>query len=356
MDLLKRILPKLLFIVALTVLLKTLFLGAYPDFNAYYYGSMENNIPNYPPIVTVLFSIFSFLPLSVASEVWIALSIVFLFVSLYLCFKLFNVRFLSSTGLVLSSLVFICFPVKFTLGMGQLNILVLMFVVLTFYFYIKGKNFYSGACLGICIMLKLFPILLLLYFLLIKRRKIFSYAILTSVSLIGVSYLFIKPEINNYYWLHLFLFFNHVPAEYYNQALSGFLMRQFDNPFLRELLRVGISIFFIVLSFWAILSKNKKDFFKTALGFGLIVGLNVFVNGYSWQHHFVWLILPFLVTFFYIAHKKLNSKYYTFLGISYILVSINLKIPSMVPVIFQSHVFFGAIILWVLDAYLLLRK
>lgn len=351
----KKIFSKIFFIITLLIILKALFIDVYPDFNAYYYGSMESNILNYPPFVTILFSIFSFLPLAIASKAWTILSIFFLFSSLYLLFKLFNVRFFSSIALLLSSLIFIYFPVKFTLGMGQLNLLVLIFVVLAFYFYVKGKDSYSGVCLGVSIMLKLFPVLLLLYFLLLRKYKIFLYSIIAFVSLGGISYLFIAPGINNYYWQHLFSIFSSVPVDYYNQALSGFLARQFNDFYLRELLRVIISIFLIVFSFWVILKKVKRDFFRKTLEFGLIMTLNVFINGYAWQHHFVWLILPFLAVFFYLKNKKSNVVNYLFLGVSYLLVSVNLKDPHLVPVIFQSHVFFGSILLWLITVYLLLK-
>jgi len=352
----KKILSKALFIITLLIMLKVLFLGAYPDFNAYYYGSIENNILNYPPFVTILFSLFSFLPLVIASKIWVALSIFFLFVSLYLCFKLFKIRFLSPTAMVLSSLAFIYFPVKFTLGMGQLNLLILLFVVLAFYFYVEGRDSYSGLCLGTSIMLKLFPVLLLLYFLLLRKYKIFLYSVVAFASLGGISYLIIKPESNNYYWQHLFSVLSSTPVDYYNQALSGFLARQFDSLFLRGLLKIIISLFFITLSFWIILKKKKKDFSGKTLEFGLLITLNVFVNGYSWQHHFVWLILPFLIAFFYIKSKKMGMNNYLFLGTSYLLASANLKDPRLVPIILQSHMFFGAILLWLMMAYLLFKN
>jgi hypothetical protein len=356
MGLLKILFSKILFIATLLMLLRSLILGMYPDFNAYYYASMKNNILNYPPFVTILFFPFSFFPLMIASKAWAVLSIFFLLSSLYLCFKLFNVRFFSSTALFLSSLAFIYFPVKFTLGMGQINFLVLMFVVFTFYFYIKDKDSYSGIYLGISIVLKLFPVLLLLYFLLLKKYKIFLYAIVVFVSLGGISYLFIKPEINNYYWQHLFSVFSSAPVDYYNQALSGFLARQLDNLHLIGLLRIIISVFFIAFSFWIIIKKAKKDYSGKTLGFGLLITLNVFINGYAWQHHFVWLILPFLIVFFYLKSKKLGLKYYSSLAISYLLVSGNFKNPSLLPIVFQSHVFFGAILLWLMIIDLLIRN
>lgn len=52
--------------------------------------------------------------------------------------------------------------------------------------------------------------------------------------------------------------------------------------------------------------------------------------------------------------KKLKSYLYILLFISYALVSYNIKHPSNVPIILQSHVFYGACMLYALDMYLFL--
>jgi len=352
----RKILPTILFTLALTVMLRALFLGGYLDFNAYYNGAMIGEISNYPPFVAILFYPFTFTSIAIASKIWVVLSVFFLFLSLYLCFKLFNIQFLSSTALILLSLAFTYFPVKFTLGLGQLNLLVLLFVVLTFYFYIKDRDCYSGICLGISIMLKLFPVLLLIYFLLKKRYKILLYTAIAFITIAGIGCLLIGPEKNTNYWLHLSSILGSTPVDYYNQSLSGFLARQVNNISLRGSLRIMISTFFILVSFLIIFKKRKKYFLSKTLEFGLLITLNVFINGYSWQHHFVWLILPFLIVFFYIKNKKLNVNNYLFLGISYLLTGTNLKNPTMYPPIIQSHIFFGAILLWLMTAYLLLKN
>lgn len=337
-------------------MLKVIFLNVYPDFNAYYYGSLKNSILFYPPFVAIIFSIFSFLPLMVAVKLWIILSIIFLFSSLFLCYRLLNIRFFSPTGLILSSLIFTYFPVKFTLGMGQLNLFVLLFIVITLYFYIKNKDIYSGICLGISLMLKLFPLLLLFYFLLTKKYKIFLATVITLLSLGGISYLFISPEINNYYWLHLSDITGFVPIYYYNQALSGFLARQFIELPVMNILKFSISALLVVVSFWTVLIRKKKEILIKLLEFSLMLTLNLLINGYSWQHHFVWLIPSFLIIFSYIKRKGLNLRYYLILAISYILVSMNFKDPSLVPLLLRSHVFFGAILLWLLNIQLLVKN
>jgi len=88
---------------------------------------------------------------------------------------------------------------------------------------------------------------------------------------------------------------------------------------------------------------------------GLLVSLNLIVNNFSWQHHFVFMIFPFLVTLFYVQKIKINLKLLFVLSVSYLLISFNLKNPNVVPVLLQSHVFYGAILLWILQVYLILK-
>jgi hypothetical protein len=353
----KKILLKILFVISLLIMSKALLLGSYPDFsNGYYYDSLRKIVLNYPPFITILFSVFLIFPLEIASKIWVILSISFVLYSLYLFLKVFKIKLSSSIALIVSSLTFVYFPLRFTLGMGQINALVLLSVVLTFYFYIKGKDAYSGTFLGISLMLKFFPVLLILFFLFKRKFNLILYSAITFIILGAIPYLFIKPEINNYYWLHVSEILGSVPVDYYNQALSGFLARSIDNFLLRDILRAVISILLIILSFWVIIKNKKKSFLIKTLGFGLIINLNVLVNGYAWQHHLVWLVLPYLITFFHILHKKLNIYYFIFLGASYLLTCINIKNFTDYPAIIQSHMFFGVLLLWGINMYLFLKN
>ena len=92
--------------------------------------------------------------------------------------------------------------------------------------------------------------------------------------------------------------------------------------------------------------KNKrKDIEKLCLIFGTLITLNLIVNTFSWQHHFVLLIIPFFATYFAIKKLKNKKVYLLNLVISYILVSINIKDPNVLPIILKSHVLFGSLLL-----------
>ena len=133
---------------------RAVFLGLFPDLTSYYFGPQhvlmgENPYREdtkyftplvYPPLVMVLFTPLAIIPYELAGKVWVLLSIMTLVLSLYLLSKLEEVRFFSLKNLFICSLVFIAFPVRFTLGMGQINHLILFLFVLSLYFLQRNKK------------------------------------------------------------------------------------------------------------------------------------------------------------------------------------------------------------------------
>ena len=103
--------------------------------------------------------------------------------------------------------------------------------------------------------------------------------------------------------------------------------------------------------------KNKqKDFLTTSLKFGTLITANLIVNTFSWQHHFVWLIVPFYASVFMCLKLKKKFLYLLILFVSYFLISINFPNPEILPVIFQSHVFLGTLILFIIQLKFLLDR
>lgn len=368
----KRYLPFILFVLSLFFIAKTLFLNFYPDFKIHYLapqaifkglnpylGGKGYFTPDvHPPFTILLFSPFILLPYGFAEKIWTLLSIIFLTGSLYLIFKINNEKMFSRIGFLISALLFaFYFPIKFTLGMGQINFLILFLVTLSIYFLNKNKNYYAGVFLSLSIMIKFFPLLFLPYLIILKKWKILFSFIIVSVMIILFTLIVINPDINIYFYKNVLpTLFGGWKTDYYNQSLSGFLGRQMENGFARESLRIFISLILIAVSFLVIFKNNAKKTTIANLSFSLLITLTLLINNFSWQHHFVWLLFPFITIFYFIKNKKLDWSYYFVLGVSFFLVGFNLTNPNIFPVIFASHVFYGTIILWGLNLYLLLKK
>jgi len=366
MDILKKIIVIASFLAALMILMRVLFLGTYPDFDVYYAGSLrlfEGQNPYvvpresinyvYPPFTLLFFAPLTLFPLFLASKIWTILSLLFLFASLLLLSRILSMKITSSVFVMITIFSMLSFPVKFTLGMGQINLFILLLVLLGVYFLLSKKNVVSGVFFGTAITLKFFPLLILPYFLLKKKWRVLFYSFVTIASFWLVSVLFVGWELQLYYVKNVLPgILNASQAAYYNQALSGFLVRIFGNTSLFDIGKLIITCVLLVISFLVIFKRKRKE--NAIFEISIIITLSLIVNSFSWQHHFVWLILPFAVAFREVTKKGWVEK--ITLLIAFFLVAINIKNPGSLPTIAQSHVFFGTFLLWVLLLHLLIKK
>lgn len=348
-------------ICSFVILLKALFLTFYPDFNVYYYATKDalHHINPYtkiyftgfayPPTVLPILIPFTLFPFSIAEKIWTTISLLCLFISLFTIF-----RTTSNLSLIeklsISGLVFLFFPVKFTLGMGQINLVVLLFISLGIYFYLKRINL-SGVFFGLALLLKIFPVLFLVYFILLKKWRLLGIILLTCLAGTGLTLLLFGYQIFMQFINHNLsdIFFSQ-KTDYYNQALSGFLGRSYLKNTTEYIFRVLITAILILITFFVLWVKKNKS-----LGFSLLLALSLITNTYSWQHHFVWLIPAFIFT--YAEIKRLRSWFFhVFLGLSYLLVAYNMTNPHKFPTLIQSHVFYGVLMLWVVILLLMLKE
>lgn len=367
MKYVKKLVPlgsAVIFLIGIIFFLKTLFLGSYPDFRLNYHGAkavLSEQNPylggpefftpfNYPPAVLLIYIPLTILSIAFAQRAWTAISIISLLLSIFFLFRMLKISPASTKGLLLTGLTFSLFPVKFTLGMGQINHVVLLLAVLTLYFFIKKKDALAGLSLGLSLSIKLFPPLLMLLFLIKRKWKLLASMAATLV-VVELLTLLIVPGEYHLYFLQRVLpdFLTTWKGDYYNQSLSGVLMRLIGSYEGRTTLRLVLTFLGVVIVSTVAWQKRKVRKSDVLL-FALFLVTNVLLNTFSWQHHFVFLIPAFLIAYIYMKGKPISL---VLLAASYLLVSGNLKNPLGVQVIFASHVFVGGLILWVTLIHLL---
>jgi len=354
-----KILSFLFFLVTFLILSKSLLLNFYPDLSQYYFGAKSMN-PYlngiiYPPFSILIFSLLTYFPFVWIEKVWTILSSVSLFASVYLIFRLYNKKIFSILGFVALGLVCLSFPVKFTLGMGQINNFILLIFVSALYFLNKERNHLASFFLSLSLAIKLFPVYLLIYFFLAKKWKIILLLVIFLISLSLIAMVFVGLKINLYFYENFLpTLLSGWKTDYYNQSLTGFIGRSFLQNIFSQIIIGFTSLIFIFVSILTVF-KSLKNKALMNMCFGLLITLNVVVNNFSWQHHFVFLIFPFLVTLFYILNLKKSLKPILIIFISYVLISFNLKNPSDVLILLQSHIFYGTVLLWFLEIYLIWR-
>jgi len=358
-------------LVSLILILKVVTYNYYPDFSSYYYSALallrgENPYIRaeeafgpflYPPSGLLLFLPFTLFSYASAEKIFTVISLLSLFASLVLLSKLFRISLTSKKGLFLLILALNFFPAKFTLGMGQINNIVLLTVVLFIFFYLRKRWYLAGIFLAIAIAIKISPVLLFFYVIIEKQWNVMRPTLITLLIISLVVYLVVDQTVILYFFKTVFPdLLNAWPADYYNQSLSGFLMRGFGNQSLRNILKVVVTVLFTAGAYLLIWKSKTGSRESSLLSISILITLSLIISGISWQHHFVWFLIPLFLTCIHIMKSHLGKEYYFILGISYFLVALNIKNPTNFPTIFQSHVFYGALLLYGFDIYLLAFK
>ena len=215
------------------------------------YLLIGQDIVRNPPPTIFLFSLFTFLPIKSAQTVWFILSFLSFIIGSYYILRVFDKqegnKFPYSRNwkiwLAYLSLVLIFFPFRYNLGSGQVNIFLFLLLTLVFYFLNSKKNPWAAFILSLAILLKITPIFLLFVFFVQKKFKLIITTILYLSVILVTMLMLLGEKIYQDYLPVTKSFFDFNIHTYYNQSLSGFVARAFNNSELTKwLLYISIVI------------------------------------------------------------------------------------------------------------------
>lgn len=307
----------------------------------------------YPPISEIFFLPFALLSHQVALVIFTYISFASIIGSVFLSLKIAINKVPWHYFLLFSGLSFASFPIRFSLGMGQVNIIVLFLLLLTVYLETKSKknSLLAGLSLGAAIAIKPIFAFFLLFFALKKSWSVVLLSTLMVAALSATSTIFWPSQVwINWYHSAIFpltSFTSPAIYVYQNQGIFGFLSRQISNFNLRIYLTRAATVILIPLAAYLVLKKKEIN-----LGLSFFIITLLLFDITSWQHHFVWLMFPFVVLFTYILKSK-NVILLGLLILSYLLISWNIKYDYIYPKIILSTQFYGNIILWGINLYFL---
>ena len=306
--------------------------------------------PNaYPPISEIFYLPLGFLSYQKALAVFTFISFASILGSVFLSLKLTAKKAAWHYFLLFLGLTLMSFPTKFSLGMGQINPIVLFLLLLGVYLDRKNNFLWAGVSLSIAIALKPIFVFFLLFFVLKKSWKTVLASVLL-VTLLAVSTLIFWPLDIWISWFETGIvpLSNFAGREaYVNQGVVSFISRFISNINARIYLNLVTTIALIVLPVIMAIKKKGQD-----LVLSLFIITLLLFDTTSWQHHFVWLVFPSIVLFF----RVIKSKRIILLGlltIAYFLVSWNFKKPDLYPTILLSNQFYGTLIMWGMNIYFL---
>lgn len=303
---------------------------------------------NYPPAATVFFVPLIKLDINAAEFIFTALSIISLWLIISMSLSILKTKLHWTTRLLLFALVLKVFPVKLTVVLGQINIVILSLVIGSWFMDQKEKPRIAGVLLGIATAIKLTPAPILFYFLIRKKWPVGLWTMFTVIALVvlGVG-LFGWPLTQYYYGIHMPKLLSETTPDtlnltYMNQSLLGLLGRLGVFGELGKVFRYGpvLALTLLILQMRAkrvgLQDDSPRDF-RLFSAFLIVVFL--LLPSFVWQHHFVALVPAWLV-FVSQAVKKPRSLWTVAAILGYVLLNVSMKdpyLPSRLHPLLTSH-------------------
>jgi alpha-1,2-mannosyltransferase len=198
-------------------------------------------------------------------------------------------------GLVGVAVVLAVEPIRTTLGYGQVNTLLMAFVVADLLPDVEGqqRRLPQGLLTGLATVIKLTPGLFIVFFFLIGRKRAALTAVISFAAFTAVGAIFLFSETLRF-WTGLSGGDTRTASPLYagNQSLLGVVYRLGDSS--RTTTVLGLTIAGIVAMLGVLVAaqwwRTGEKVFAVAL-VGLCTNL---ASPLSWTHHYVW-ILPMAV-------------------------------------------------------------
>lgn len=343
----------------------------------YYYKKLNIYHP-YSPFTSVLY-----IPLINFNYYTASLIFLFFNISLLACilFLFRLILFKESINYAKLNLVFLIIfffqPLWINLKNGQNNILISFIFIIIYYLNLKSfklKNLIISFFIAFGFLVKILPIFLFLYFIMKKNFKI----IFLTFFWIGILILFslIFMEFNEYVCYLTEVFPNYFKTNWLTKTLNckslySYLLRIFghsiEHPesiyYFPKLIK-PLNLLIIFYFFLFIIKYRKfcllKDFCIDSLFYSQIILFSQICYAAAWNHTYINILFPLIITFYTIL-KKDNSYYYLTFIISYILLNLTfdvtkLTFSSKYILLLTSPQLFGLILLFFLSHFILNKE
>ncbi|WP_133847593.1 glycosyltransferase 87 family protein [Labedaea rhizosphaerae] len=245
----------------------------------------------YPPFAGVLFAPFSLVPELVARFLVLGADVALLFLVSRVCWRSLTTHRgaeLTRLGLFTTGLAIWLDPVRITLYLGQINVLLLAIVT---WDLVCAREKWRGAGTGIAAGIKLTPLLFIPFLLLTRRFRAAAIASATFAVTVGISFV-AAPRSAAQYWFHgTFLDLNRVafPFNPGNQSINGGLLRAMGQTHAEKITWLIAAVVVGVAGMALAVVLHRKG--HTLAAISMAGMLSCVVSPYSWNHHWVWPVL-----------------------------------------------------------------
>lgn len=337
----------------------------YQKLSALGFGNIKDIANNPPGNALVMLPVVWLEPLP-AKKLWVCLSVLFVFASLFLLAKTLDSSIKSNSALFMICIALIFYPLYNGIALGQTYALVLLLFSACLYGLKNNKPWLVTLPLALIIFIKGYGIIPLIFLLLMKKYREFFMTILAVAALMLMTLPFFHIDAWQVYFNNVLSGFGSSAlfANTANQSLNGFVRHLFMfDPALNPnaigalsqsaiaLVVYAASLFIIVLV-WFSVKKKSYDIPKTEpsplgragwcdlLIFGSAISLNVVLAPVAEEYHFV-LLLPMMIIAgkFLIENYKRSSPVFIVFVFLFLLLAAPINYKSLQPYGFPVYLF-----------------
>ncbi len=338
------------------------------DFDVYYASSQHYlakapvYIPHdgieefkYSPLFALVFSPLTFFNKTTALYIWGILNIVSLYLIFYFLFKLkqFSISAPRDLFIIVLLLALTGRFIYSNIILGQINIPLCFLMVLTMYLEINKKYFWAGAVLAFSLMIKFFPLLFLVYFILRRRFKLAGYTVLMAIFLLLLPSIYSGFSLNLSYLHDWFILLRSSPATLLYSVKNNSLLSFFSWLFIARhdiyyafdynLIKKGLTplvyycwaascFIFFAGFFYDTFFVRVKEPRAVFLDYSCLFVCGLLFNPLAYLNALVFLIVPCFFILRYMFYSKMSTKT-VFLCAILLLISFILTMAD-------NHVFF----------------
>jgi alpha-1,2-mannosyltransferase len=260
----------------------------------------------YPPFVAVMAMPLALMPFGLARDLFFAMGLAAAALSVWLLFAdrpPGQRRAMILAGLAGTALFF---PTYSSLYMGQVNSLLVLLLIAALALSRKNRQWSAGAAVGLAGAIKVFPFIMVVWFLITRRYRAAIGAVLACAAVVAVSLIWVDLRLYGQYLTEVFPAKSMSQATRLSQGLFGLFYRLLtpgnsvqpiaDMPLLAGILAIG-SAAGCILATILVVRRAARDEKSTDLGFALFLVAAILATPKSWDHYGVFLLPAYLLLF-----------------------------------------------------------
>ena len=197
-------------------------------------------------------------------------------------------------------------PFQANLAVGQTSILVALLVIAGWYFFKKQKESISGIFIALATMLKFYPGLFMVYFLLNKKYKAFWSSIISTGIILVLVFVVTRHDFFRFIFHIMPVDAKYSGADIGNLSINGFFAKLFlsikvyyntgvfaasENYLLKNIflfITVGLLLIYSALSM-------RKYTYDNDIGFSAFIIVSLLLSPICWNHYLTLILLPLIV-------------------------------------------------------------